>query len=582
MYQHKKKSIGSIILKSLFLLTFLLINNINSSAADKKWEVFEIQLTAQNKYTDPYVDGLLHGEKGLVQMVFTGISGEAKDHEYIVTGFWDGDQIWKVRFAPPLSGSWSYESISDDPGLNGIEGTFKCEKWSEREKDENPARRGFVRVCNAGQRKGHYFEYTDGTPFLWIGDTWWGWSNKDIYYSSFKGLVDNRVEKGFTIGQLYIPINQRTAWSSRDTSDNALNIIRLRKIDERIQYANSKGMTMWIHGWWARRDLDKRVSGEELMRWTRYLVHRYAAYNVIWTLCGEYTLYDFSGFGLQFWNDVGAMVDAEDPYQRISSTHANPSMYVFPDSTETPYYSTAPLLHDESWLDYNQIQVGHSKWRNEMIPTVVAEDYALIPAKPVVVTEPWYEFLEGDPVGDSMEQIHTNIVEEIIFGAWSAVLSGAAGHSYGGGHVWRAHLPETPRIRAGTWPMDMSFNTATMDYPGACAIGHMARFLKNIDWWELEPHPELISVYPQKFCSAVPGSEYLIFMRYGGGLKLDLSPSSADDIFGYTWFDPRTGETHSKGTVTGGGTQNFIAPGIMPNNPYMWQPIGWVLYVKKI
>ena len=285
-------------------------------------------------------------------MVFTGISGEAKDHEYIVTGFWDGDQIWKVRFAPPLSGSWSYESISDDPGLNGIKGTFKCEEWTEREKDENPARRGFVRVCKTGKRKDHYFEYTDGTPFLWIGDTWWSWSNKDIHLSSFRSLVDNRIDKGFTVGQLFLPIVDRRARLNRlDTSDFTLDIERLRKVDERIEYANSKGMTIWIHGWWARRDLDNRVSGEELMRWTRYLVHRYAAYNVIWTLCGEYTLYDLSGFGLQFWKDVGSMVDAEDPYERIISVHPNPSIYMFPDSTTTPYYSTAPLLHNEYWLD---------------------------------------------------------------------------------------------------------------------------------------------------------------------------------------------------------------------------------------
>jgi hypothetical protein len=395
--------------------------------------------------------------------------------------------------------------------------------------------------------------------------------------------VDNRVEKGFTIGQLFIPINERRAWSSGETTDKEiLDVERLRQIDERIEYANSRGMTIWIHGWWSRRDLNQRVSEEEIMRWCRYLVHRYGAYNVIWTLCGEYTLYNCSGFGIQFWKDVGSMIDAEDPYDRLISVHPNPSIYVFPDSTKTPYYSTAPLLHNESWLNYNQIQVGHSKWRNEIIPYVVSDNYTIIPPKPVVVTEPWYEFLEGDPLGTPMEQIHTNIVEEIIFGAWSAILSGAAGHSYGGGHIWRAHLPETPHRRVGTWPMDSTFQKTTMDYPAAYAIGYMGNFLKSIRWWELEPHPELIlGYYPQKFCSAIPGNEYLIFMRYGGGIKLNMSHSSEQDVFEYTWFDPRTGNIHSTGTIAGGGKQYFIAPGVMPDNPYMWKPIGWVLYIKK-
>lgn len=54
-------------------------------------------------------------------------------------------------------------------------------------------------------------------------------------------------------------------------------------------------------------------------------------------------------------------------------------------------------------------------------------------AKPTIVTEPGYEFIAGNPTG-----------MEIHYGAWSALLSGAAGHSYGGGHVWWAHLPESP------------------------------------------------------------------------------------------------------------------------------------------
>ena len=84
------------------------------------------------------------------------------------------------------------------------------------------------------------------------------------------------------------------------------------------------------------------------------------------------------------------------------------------------------------------------------------------------------------------------------------MLSGAAGHTYGGGHVWWAHVPEAPASQ-GNWPLHRDFDTDTLDYPGAVGVGFMARFLRAMEWWKLEPHPELVSDYPARFCSAAPG-----------------------------------------------------------------------------
>ena len=51
-----------------------------------------------------------------------------------------------------------------------------------------------------------------------------------------------------------------------------------------------------------------------MRRWWRYVIERLGAYNVIWTLAGEYNMNDYGGFGLPFWKDLGAMVKSEDPY----------------------------------------------------------------------------------------------------------------------------------------------------------------------------------------------------------------------------------------------------------------------------
>ena len=161
------------------------------------WEVYEIELIAQRKLDEPYVDGLPDGGPAYVTVVFRHEESQAGKGEYRTGGFWDGGRTWRVRFSPPLPGPWSYRSMSSDPGLNGKTGRFRCAGWSDEQKQANPTRRGFVRVCRTGRRGGRYFEYADGAPMLWLGDTWWNWTKRAIPLQRFQTLVDDRAAKGF-------------------------------------------------------------------------------------------------------------------------------------------------------------------------------------------------------------------------------------------------------------------------------------------------------------------------------------------------------------------------------------------------
>ena len=49
---------------------------------------------------------------------------------------------------------------------------------------------------------------------------------------------------------------------------------------------------------------------------------------------------------------------------------------------------------------------------------------------------------------------------------------------------------------------------------------YLAAFFKNVKWWNMAPHPELVKEYPQPFCLANPGEEYVLYLRYGGVAKL--------------------------------------------------------------
>lgn len=526
----------------------------------RQWEVFEIEMTAEAELGNPYVEGLPDGGAPYTEVTFTGRDGDAEGRSYRIAAFWDGGRAWTVRFAPPLSGEWSYQTSSRDSGLNGKTGTFRCISWTEAEKSENPVRRGFVRVARKGERAGRYFVYADGTPFLWIGDTWWNWTKKGIHLSSFQKLADDRARKGFTVGQMFFAGNHGLLAEGY----NSPELDQIHNVEQMIRYANSRGITVWIHAWWSREDIDKTIGAEKMRRWWRYVIHRLSAFNVIWVLAGEYNMHNYGGLGLRFWKDLGAMIDREDPYERIIGAHPTPPAWS--GGAGAPQWSTGEVLHDEPWLDYNQSQVGHGKWRNEMIPLVVAADYARRPPKPVVVTEPWYEFVEG-----------SSSAMDVRFGAWSAILSGAAGHTYGGGHVWWAHVPEAP-AQVGNWPLEEGFERDTLDYAGAKSMAFLARFLKGIEWWKLEPHPELVLEYPAKFCAAVPGNEYVAYLRWGGAVKLDLRSSRAEDLFEYKWIDLADMGEPPGGTVAGGGVRQFHTPEDYPRERLYKD---WVLHVKK-
>ena len=126
-----------------------------------------------------------------------------------------------------------------------------------------------------GPQAGHYFQYSDSTPFLWVGDTWWNWTKRRIKFSTFKTLVDDRAAKGFNIGQLFVAANGWGRESSiLDETYSVPDLALMQKVDSMIAYANSKGITVWVHGWWSRKNLNLTAGEEKMKRWWRYLVHR--------------------------------------------------------------------------------------------------------------------------------------------------------------------------------------------------------------------------------------------------------------------------------------------------------------------
>src|SRR5208283_2369845 len=68
-----------------------------------------------------------------------------------------------------------------------------------KNRNENPLyRHGPIRVA---QDRRH-FEHADGTPFFWLGDTWWKGLSKRLTWDGFQQLSADRRGKGFTVVQI--------------------------------------------------------------------------------------------------------------------------------------------------------------------------------------------------------------------------------------------------------------------------------------------------------------------------------------------------------------------------------------------
>src|ERR1039458_2526588 len=120
------------------------------------WEKVELTFHAQNSYANPYTN----------VDVWVDLKGPGFDKRCY--GFWDGDDVLRVRVLATQPGKWTWRSGSNqkDAGLNNQRGNFTAVEWTEVEKTSVPTRRGFIRPTGNGRA----FENADGTPFLLLGD----------------------------------------------------------------------------------------------------------------------------------------------------------------------------------------------------------------------------------------------------------------------------------------------------------------------------------------------------------------------------------------------------------------------------
>lgn len=122
--------------------------------------------------------------------------------------FWDGGAQWKVRFSPDAVGAWHWSIRSNDPGLDGAEGSFNCVSSTNH---------GGI-TAMAGYP--YHFQYQDGTPYEFFTRSengsrreWWKLESHDELVSSQQHPDDGTPGHAYCLadpGQNYIVYTENT------------------------------------------------------------------------------------------------------------------------------------------------------------------------------------------------------------------------------------------------------------------------------------------------------------------------------------------------------------------------------------
>ena len=476
-----------------------------------------------------------------------------------IDGYWDGGQTWRVRFTLPHPGAWEWTTTSPDPGLDGETGSLLCEPPSEVDIERNPNYRGHLRISDSGR----YFTYADGTPFLYLGDTCWEMNETrcglgDNEDGPFYVWMNDRKRKGFTVVNHWIyasghPRPDQEIPSSNEgggpfaVEDGAYVFDEIEA--PYYQHTDQRWRALWTSGfvmagpptWFAKPR--HCMTLEQAQSFSRYVMARYGAFNLVWALSGEYS------FGAHFghvpwdqtetWNALGSSVAAHNPYHHPISIHPGPANFHASSSVE---------FHHSGWLDHNWLQTGQYPEGLHRVAVWARADHERAPTRPVLHAEGYYESFP-DPPG----RIAANSYQA-RFQPWVAFLNGACGAVYGACSIWCFHEPSDPR---SYYYRDGSDWRTVLDLDGARQMKHIADFLNALEWWELVPQRERIMVngspapiptdedISPPHCAAIEGKVYVIYVPEGNAANtLTLSQLPGGSIIAQ-WYDPRTGAYRS-------------------------------------
>jgi hypothetical protein len=478
------------------------------------WSRFEQTFHSKIAYTNAL-------QEAAVTVIFTSPFGITNR----VDGFWDGEDVWRVRFSPNAPGRWTYRTYCSDStnaSLHGQTGNFLCSGALGVNQFQV---HGPVRVSSDH----HHFEHADGRAFLWIADCAWT-GGLMAEPKDWEGYAAVRASQGFSAVQWSPapgPDNKGdTAFSGKERI--SINPEFFRRMDARVDMLNSAGLLSVISplGTTEPPDADA-LPADQLELLLRYEVARWGANDVAWLLTfdGEQ-----APGGGDHWKKAGSAVFGSIPHAPV-----------------IVYSGTGPLKLDdfrkESWVDvfgYGTGQVLDAAARQRLID-IPRQEWTQTPARPLLNVAPPFE--NGINVRDG-KSIDSETVRRI---AWqSLLLAPAAGTSYGAQGVayWDTSMePTDPKASIGGTPLWES----SLFLTGAKQMEIVSKVMNSLDFWQLVPSPQnvltpAVAVSPaHQIAAAASASRSVGVVYLPGDRSFEFALNALPQAPVIHWTNVRTG-----------------------------------------
>lgn len=505
----------------------------------------EVSLAATGSYANPYAE--LSAEATLVEP-----DGHTTRQLPL---FWDGGQTWRFRFAPDLVGTWRWSIKSADRGLDGRSGSFECVA--------SDLRGSFQPMAGAPT----HFQYQNGERVWFLGDTAWayGLDNAEEKHdrAAAERYASNRAAQGFNA--IHLMMLAETGWGNGngppwfDIADEKINPAYFRELDERIAFANAKGLVTGLALAWGNKGRNEPYSWGRMPgmaareRYARYIAARYGAYDVYFLVSGEWDaeIRSRPAPGADIRKEfvrLGEVVRASDPHHRMTGIHP----------TMKSGGNTRAFNSIAAWMDFGDYQQNYHELHQSVLESRTF-------GKPVVNAE--YAYWLRDNNGDGqVDKAHSYTLTDIRAATWDITMAGGYvvagfGSTYlGGARHLTTFLPDDPK-----------------NVPWIEQLGLVKQFFASLDYWKLAPHDELLSSPAARtadraskievnevmvtntrapattyWCLADPGKTYVVYVRgTTDPVTLQFSPSGVG-AWRAEQFDPRTGRRQPLAALAAG------------------------------
>jgi hypothetical protein len=291
----------------------------------EKWDYFEVEYNADTK-VNPFLDVRFEADF-------------SRNHRTIkIAGFYDGDDIYKLRFMPDTEGIWHFTTRSNIPALNGQQGEFECIP-------PTGTNHGPVRVHNRT-----HFAYADGTPYYPVGTTCYVWNHQgealeEQTLATLKTAPFNKMRmcvfpKRYSFNRNEPPgypfkgevsgtwePSQVKSFRRQPPPDywdfHYFNPAYFQHLERRILDLRAMGVEAdlilfhpYDFGAWGFDRMPSDVND----RYLQYLTARVSAFrNVWWSFANEYDL--MIERTLADWDHYFKLVQENDPYDHLRSIH---------------------------------------------------------------------------------------------------------------------------------------------------------------------------------------------------------------------------------------------------------------------